>query len=184
MVSEINPYKQIPEYQALQRLDPSLPKAKGLIQKALKWIEKKVDSVFKSPGEILQAKEVTLRNKLAKIGQDYEKVNKRMEYLTSKLNHLPIQFNNKLLRKTTEKKTYADFTNLKDTLKKEKSEIAKELNNEIDYILSLYSFKDKIETTIEDKIEAIKAKIKIVEDEEVTVAAALIKKLGDSYVAN
>src|ERR1700722_18786510 len=56
--------------QALQNFDPS--SKKGLIEKAFKWVEKKIDSIFKTKLEILQKKETTLINKLDKVSADYD----------------------------------------------------------------------------------------------------------------
>jgi hypothetical protein len=162
MVSNINAYKHIPEYQILQqKFDPSLKAPKGVIQKALKWIEKKVDSLsylFKNPTTIAQEKQTKIINqvsKLNKLKQNYENVNIRMEHLTYQLNRLPIQFEKKKKNNMSKITTCREGFSIRFNLQQEKLKIQKELRSELDYIESLYSFKNTIELKIAKKIQNI-----------------------------
>jgi hypothetical protein len=159
MVSDISAYKHIPEYQALQKLDPSLKAPKGIIQKALKWIEKKVDSLsslFKSQATILKEKDYKIEaqfNKYRKLDQDYEQIKKRMDYLTSSLKRLPNKMESKLM--THNPTDYIKFNELRNKLNKENLNTQKEIMSEINYIKSLYSFRHVILSKIQNKISDI-----------------------------
>jgi hypothetical protein len=92
--NEFNAIKQLPAYQALQKLDPSLKTPKGSMQKALKWIENKVDSLsflFRSQTDILQEKKTKLLNKFEQIDQyetDVSRMSKLFQMDQSKINAL------------------------------------------------------------------------------------------------
>jgi hypothetical protein len=88
--------KRSAAYQALERLDPSPTAHKGFIRKALKWIEKTVDYIFKSNLEILQKKENKLIRKYDQINADY--------IILSKYPNINKTFNNSLIETVNKNK--------------------------------------------------------------------------------
>src|ERR1700722_12015841 len=70
-LSTLNIQKQSIEYQALQRLDPSIDVNNRFIKKTLNLIKKTFNSIFKNHFEVLQKKENNLIKKFDQINTDY-----------------------------------------------------------------------------------------------------------------